>query len=139
MMSKTGNRQACLKSKKGFTLLEAMVTVAVLSFGIVLIYEALFISLDALNYCSSYFTVSAWMSEKISQAQNTLTYLGTLPDLDTSGDFADKNGSFSWRLSYGPIGEEEGLYQINIDVSQHKTKRALKLSRVSYALFKEEE
>ena len=49
----------------GFTLVEVLVTTAVLSLGIVLIYRAFFTLLDSFGYYSNYLRVIAFADEKL--------------------------------------------------------------------------
>ena len=71
--------------KKGFTLIEVMVTTAVLSLSMVLIYQAFFISLDSFNYCADYLDVVSWADEKLWQAQDSVTHNGTLNPIGAYG------------------------------------------------------
>lgn len=128
MMLRTGN--------KGFTLIEIMVTVAILSLGMVLIYEAFFIVLDSFNYCSDYLNVASWIDEKIWQAQDSLTRRGSF-DADTIGEFINRNKVFKWSLSHNPIDEAEGLHRIDLVLSWQEGKRTIRLSRSAYAIYEE--
>jgi len=62
------------RKKRGFTLVEVVMTGAILSFGIVSIYEAFFISLDTYGYYTSYLNTQDWISEKSGQATATSAY-----------------------------------------------------------------
>ena len=53
-----------------------MVATAVLSLGIISIYQALFITLDAFTYCANYFEVSPQINERIWQTQEELRRFG---------------------------------------------------------------
>ena len=62
-----------LTAKKGFTLVEVMVATAVLSLGIVLLYEAFFKITDAFGYYNHYLSVSPFAREKIWAAQDAFS------------------------------------------------------------------
>lgn len=132
MMLRTGN-------KKGFTLIEVMITTAVLALGTVLISEAFFISLDSFNYCSHYLNVAPFANEKIWQVQNSLSRLGPLAQIETAGIFTDRNKNFTWSLTQGLIDETEGLYRIDLALSWQEGQRRPKLLRTAYARYEEKE
>lgn len=125
-MSRTGNR--------GFTLIEVMVSVAMLALGVIMVYEALIRCLDGFGRYTDYFAVSSWMDEKIWQAQDALKNTGTFTE-QTQGVYVNNNKQFSWDLSFLLLDSSAGLYRINLKVGgQPGTKRPV-LSRSAYALF----
>lgn len=121
----------------GFTLVEAMITTAILSLGIVLIYEAFFISLDSFNYCSNYLNIVSWADEKVWQTQNSLNHYGVERAIGTQGVFKRANKKFNWNLSFYLIDVD--LYRIDLDIFWQEGKRKSKLSRSAYALYNEED
>ena len=124
---------------KSFTLIEVMVTTAVLSLGIVLIFEAFFISLNAFDYCNNYLHVAPQMDEKIWEAENGITCFGTLTGTETRGEFASGANNLKWFLSYDVIDKEQALYKIDLEVSWVQGKRKIVLSRNAYAMFEKKE
>ena len=110
MMLKIGNNCA-------FTLVEVMVASAVLSLGIVMVYEAFFISLDSFSYCNNFLNVASLADEKIWQAQDNLSRLGNLAQIESGGKFINRNKDFEWNLSYAPVDEASGLHTYRIDLS----------------------
>ena len=120
--------------KKGFTLVEVLVTTAVLSLGIVLIYRAFFTLLDSFGYYSNYLRVAAFADEKLWQAQDALSCFGPDAGAGSSGRLNIQNKDFNWRLSVGPI-TAESLYRIDLAVSWRQGPRTRELSRNTYALY----
>ena len=120
--------------KKGFTLVEVLVTTAVLSLGIVLIYRAFFTLLDSFGYYSNYLRVAAFADEKLWQAQDALSCFGPDAGAGSSGRLNIQNKDFNWRLSVGPI-TAESLYRIDLAVSWRQGPRTRELSRNGYALY----
>jgi prepilin-type N-terminal cleavage/methylation domain-containing protein len=116
---------------RGFTLLEVMVTTAILALGAVLLYEAFFLSLDVNNYCVNYLALSSLASEKIWEAQDAVSHLGSDAILETSGEIGLAAKKITWDLSYS--GGEEGLYPINLVISWNEGAHAFKLIRNAYA------
>ena len=126
----TGNKRS-----RGFTLVEIMVTAAVLSFGLVYIYQSLFICLDTLNYCDNYLNVLPQMNEKISLVQDTLKSAGPEAQLETEGNFSSGKKDFKWVLSYFLADESEYLYQLTLNVEWKAGRRIAGLSRTAYARY----
>jgi prepilin-type N-terminal cleavage/methylation domain-containing protein len=122
---------------KGFTLIEVMVASAILAFGTVFIYEALFKCLDAYNYYECYLNVLPWMDEKIWQVQDELSNSGNFSE-ETSGEFVNKNRKFLWDLSIAGSGQESGLFKIDLKTSWQSGRKRLSLSRSAYALLDQE-
>jgi prepilin-type N-terminal cleavage/methylation domain-containing protein len=122
---------------RGFTLLEVMITAAVLSLGVVFIYEAFFISLNTYNYCTNYLGVANWMNEKIWQAQDSLTHLGTWA-YDREGTLVYNNRDFKWNLTYSPVQETQDLYKIDLLISWQEGSSKKSLTRSAYALYYKE-
>ncbi len=140
---RTDNREtpACRQAgntERAFTLIEVMVTTAILSLGVVLIYNAFFISLDSFNYCSDYLAVAPWMDEKIWQTQEQLNSQGLSAQPLGNGQFRFNNKEFSWYLRCVPVTDAQDLFKIDLVLSWQQGSRNKKLSRLAYALYKRE-
>lgn len=125
-------------NNKGFTLMEIMITTAVLALGTVLIYEGFFMSLETFNYYFDYLNVVPWADEKIWDAQNELSRLGPQAKIETAGEFVNRNKNFIWNLTCGLLDETGGLYSVDLLVSWQEGKRKLRLARSAYAIYKKE-
>ncbi|MDO8748571.1 MAG: prepilin-type N-terminal cleavage/methylation domain-containing protein [Candidatus Omnitrophota bacterium] len=122
----------------GFTLIEVLVTTAVLSLGIVLIYRAFFTLLDSFGYYSNYLRVIAFADEKLWQAQDTLSCSGSDAGAGSSGRLNIQNKDFNWRLSVSEVGAGSNppqLYRIDLAVNWHEGQRIRGLTRNGYALY----
>jgi prepilin-type N-terminal cleavage/methylation domain-containing protein len=133
-MLRTGN--------KGFTLLEVMVATAILALGTLLIYESFFVSLDLFDYCSNYFAVASWMDETIWKAQDSLSHFGSLAEIETNGEFANRNKNFYWNLSYDIIDTTQllykaDLYKIDLVLFWQNGPKRRQLLRTAYAIYEE--
>lgn len=115
--------------------MEVMVATCVLSLGAVLIYESFFIALDSFNYYSNYLNVASLMDEKLWQAQDNLSRLGSSGQIEPSGEFINQNKNFKWNLSYNLISQN--LYQIDLTFSWQEGRRFVKLLRNTYAMYEE--
>ena len=120
-------------NNKGFTLVEIMTATAVLSLGLVLIFEAFFISLDAFDYYSNYLNTVNFAEEKIWEAQDNLERFGSLAEMETSGQIKVKNKKVAWFLISDPLDTEARLYKINLQFSWQQGKRRPKINRTAYA------
>jgi prepilin-type N-terminal cleavage/methylation domain-containing protein len=130
MTSRTGNKRS-----GGFTLVEIMVATAVLSFGIISIYQALFITLDAFNYASGYLDVIDQVEEKVWEAQDTLARQGPEAQLETAGTLTVGSRSYGWELSYVSVDENELMYKVDLTAAWKAGKRKAQISRSAYALY----
>ncbi len=128
MISLTGN--------KGFTLVEVIIAVSILSLGVVFIFHILLHSLDILEYCSQLLWGSIWAQEKMWQEESLLKVKRYPKSLD-SGSFTIDRTSYLWRFwSYLGSGSAS-LYKLNLTLYTTKGKRLGLFSK--YAYLKEEE
>ena len=107
-----------LNTRKGFTLVELMVTVTILSLGVVSVYEGFFTSLNAHAYCRNYLSVQSWMNQKIWDIQEALLRYQTLVTQKKSGNFKIGGKEFKWGLHYYSLAAKHGspgaLYHLGI-------------------------
>ena len=122
------------KRSKGFTLIEVMVTVAILAFGIVTIYEALFISMDAFGFYTNYLNTQDWGNEKIVEVQGQLTQMQILEPGEVSGQIVRDHKTFDWSMTISPVNEELGLYKIDLTLSWKQGSKTVSSSRAAYLL-----
>lgn len=121
----------------GFTLIEVMITTAVLSLTALLVYEAFFISLDTFNYCYNYLNVLSLADEKIWQAQDDLSRFGVLTNIGEKGELVNRNKNFVWNLSNNSIEDTQNqkLYKIDLILSWQEGNRQVKISRTAFAMY----
>jgi len=119
---------------KGFTLIELLVTVAILAFGIVTIYEALFVSVDAFGFYTHYLNTQDWINEKISEVNDELTQFHELEIGQTSGQIVRDHKKFEWTTTISQMDEEQGLYRVDVVLSWQEGSKKAKTSRAAYLL-----
>jgi prepilin-type N-terminal cleavage/methylation domain-containing protein len=127
-------------NNKGFTLVEVMVATAILAFATVLIYRAFFICLDAFSYYANYLYIAPRTQETLWQAQDSLSRLGSLSDVERVGEIAYGNKRFNWDLSYVLIDEikdDSQLYRIDMLTWWQTGAKRIEVSKTAYALFKQ--
>ncbi len=132
MMLKTGNRK-----RRGFTLIEVMVAVAVLSFGLVMVYQSFFIVLNSFNYCADSLAIAVWMDEKIWQAQDSIMRTGGLDNNPEQGEITARSKKFNWELSSTVLDQAANLSAVNLEITWKEGKRNVKVSRSGYAKYEE--
>jgi prepilin-type N-terminal cleavage/methylation domain-containing protein len=122
---------------RGFTLLELIVTVAILSLGIVFIYEGFFVSLGVSSYTKNYLDVQLWIEQKLWDIQDKLLRYKTLLTQQSSGSFILRNKNFLWELSYALIEgtEKINLYEIDLRVRWKEGLRNVEIVRATYAKY----
>ena len=122
------------KKNKGFTLVEVMMTVAILAFGIVSIYEALFVSMDTHGYYVHYMSTQEWIDEKIWDVQSELINSGTLIEEETSGQIMRDHKMYDWLMAISSMDETQGLYHIRVTLSWREGDKKVNTARETYLL-----
>lgn len=130
MMSRTGTKRL-----RGFTLVEVMVTAAVLAFGVVAIYQALFITLEAFSYCADYLYLVPQIDEKVWETQDTLRTSGSESHISLDGQFVGSSRLIPWKLSYYLVDQDKQQYKIDISCKWKAGKREVSLARSAYAQY----
>lgn len=122
------------KNKKGFTLVEVMMTVAILAFGIVAVYEALFVSMDTYGYYTHYLGTQDWIGEKIWEVQSDLINAGVLTEEQTSGQIVRDHKTYEWIMAITTINERQGLYKVKVTLSWFEGNKKVNTTRATYLL-----
>jgi hypothetical protein len=112
-----------------------MITTAVLALGATLIYQSFFIALDSYSYYAILLKTTPWMDEKIWETQNDLRRLGQAAATSDGGQLNIDGRDINWGLTCNSVGQEEGLYQVNLVLSWLQGSRQVKLSRSAYAIY----
>ncbi|MFH1045535.1 MAG: prepilin-type N-terminal cleavage/methylation domain-containing protein [Candidatus Omnitrophota bacterium] len=120
--------------KKGFTLIELLVTVAILSLGLVMLYEAFFSYIDAFSYVYRRLDIQRWMEEKLWETEDELVRSGVLMPGETSGAVTIANKGCTWTMSVQTLGELEDsfLYKVDLGVFWQELTRDARLRQVAY-------
>jgi len=126
------------KTKRGaFTLLELIVTVVILSSGILFIYKGFLTSLDISYYVKHYLYAQLWMEEKLCGINDEFKRYKAPFLPQTSGSFNEGNNKFWWQVSYSLIGSTEkmSIYDANLIVNWKEGRRNIKLVRAEYIYY----
>ncbi len=109
-----------------------MVTVVILSVGLVAIYEALIVSVNGFGYYSNMLTVQSWMDKKIWEAQDNLIRGGSEAAVDEDGKFEIKSKDIQFDLKKRAV-IDGSLYELKLECSWREGGRDVSVSRVAYA------
>jgi hypothetical protein len=104
---------------------------------VVFIYQAFFVSLDALNYYTTYLRASVWMNEKIWATQENLRRYGPSVKMPSSGTFATDGRLFDWDLSYAAIDTQCGLCRIDLAFAWKQGAKVRRIARTAFARYEE--
>ncbi|MFH1678015.1 MAG: prepilin-type N-terminal cleavage/methylation domain-containing protein [Candidatus Omnitrophota bacterium] len=128
---KLSAKRYTLNAKKGFTLVEIMVATAILSFGLVMIYQAFFISMDTFDYYLNHLNAQLWMNEKIWQVQDEFRRERIFIPKQANGELVIADKNFDWVMAYSLIVPDE-LYKINLQIFWKQSSRRVNLLKVAY-------
>ena len=118
--------------KKAFTLVEVMITVAVLSFGAVMLYQAFFTSFDAVQYASNRIKAQLWADSVIEEEKILEETTPMILSKTEAGSVILNNRKFLWQKSIQPI--DLNLYAMTIELSWKEGARTRFLSRAAYLI-----
>ncbi len=107
-----GFRSSDFGLRLGFTLVEIMVAVSVLTAGILLIYPSFFITADAAGYATDQLTTQVWAQEKMWEEKDAILKLRGASKLEEGGSFEANNRVFAWEKTITCAGES--LYNLNL-------------------------
>lgn len=116
-----------------------MIATIILALGTTFLSRSFFITLDSYNYCSRYLQVLSWADEKVWEAEEKLSRLGSAAPLDNAGSFIERGRDFKWYLAYSPLDAEGALYKIDFEISWQEGARKASLKRSTYARYEKKE
>jgi len=118
-------------NEKGFTLIEVMLAVAILSLGTVFISQSNMMSLEVYSRYTRRLAVQAWAGEKVWETKQAILE-SPLPETGvTTGTFSEQNQNYHWQLEVGAAYLDE-IYSIRLDVSWRQARGDAKLSRFAF-------
>ena len=121
------------KPSAGFTLVEVMVTVVVLSVGLVAVYEAFLVSLDTMGIFHNRLNAQFIATEQIDRIQRELNLpTGTFLPSSQSGIREIDNRKFAWQLVLSLDDINQELYSVNAIVLWKDAQRERSINRQAY-------
>jgi len=124
-------------NKQSLSLVETMVAVAVLSFGVILVSQGLLMAMGSFSYAVDYMNVLLWMDAKLWDLHDKLMHYNTIASEDTAGTVIIDSRKYQWNLTYNLIEgtKKASLYELSLQVGWQEGMRNVKTLRTLYALF----
>ncbi len=114
-------------------MIEVMVTVAVLSFGLAMIYRAFFSALDTLGFLSQRFLVNLEINNLLWEAEDAFNRAFDQPAaLSDSGSFNINKATFAWKTTGTLIDGTANLHKVEVDITWPETGRKMVSRRFAY-------
>ena len=139
MISLTGNKPSVSRrNPRGYTFLELMVTVAILSIGIVAIYKGLITSLDYQTQLSCRLCAMNLMDHEIARIEKEFEPQGEFPSSENGKivqavlDYREVPFEVSAQVNYFP--NLEGLAQAEVTLTWPDRGRDMRIKRTIYLL-----
>ncbi len=121
------------KSKRGLTFIEVLVTLVILSAGIVVIYRSFFLCIDYARVTACRLRANDWLEEKIIQTQMSFAQSGAenfVPASDTlSENIHQKTIEFQWQPQIEAVKGMEGNFWLDGQVIWNDGKRQTRMER----------
>lgn len=124
-----------LKDKKGFSFIEMMTTIAVLSLGIVAVYQSFFKSLGYVNHMTYRLCALNIISSEIELIQKRFEVTGEIVLTDVRPKTVQVHGhpiEFTPYVDLASVNNKENIYQLNIALSWNESGRQIVMSRSCY-------
>ena len=124
-----------LLSHSGFTFIEVMVALAVLSFGIVMIFKTCIVSLDRLSYLTNRIYATTLLDNRIAIIERMLRVYKILPfELNRKEiiNVGSKKIEFSQKMSLGEVEDFADVFKLDISLIWDEQNKEMRLSRSAY-------
>lgn len=121
------------KRLTGFTFVEAMVTLAVLSSALLFINEAYLRFVTASNYFFRRNYAHNFLYNKIWELENQFRQNEDINTLEKSGSFTLESREFQWSATLIPLDDHNELYEVLLEINWPEgANRNLSLSLSSF-------
>ena len=132
----SGERRKTNDERRGFTLIEVLVTLAVLSVGIVAIYRTYFLTLDTLSHVNSRLTAINLLNERVVALERSLKERGEIP-FGSAEDVAtatihNRPVDFHFDTAIRNVEDLQNFYDVTLVLWWVENARTIHLSRSFY-------
>lgn len=114
------------RSRSGFLLFEVMVTITILSLGLVMVLRSFASSLGAARFAQNYTEAILLAEEKLWEWEKVDAII---PEEPMSGDLP---GGFRWKLEATPLEDASNLNEVKVAVSWKERGRQEEVSLATY-------
>ena len=131
-------RKSFKKGCRGFTFVEMMMALVILSTGIISIYRAFFVSLDIINHISYRLEGLHLLNEKIAQIERDVAFdkqipFGSKKDIDIK-TINGKNVNFEYNLDLKSVENIERLAELTLTLKWTEHGRQVQINRTLYLM-----
>jgi len=133
--SKKTHQISVQQSQAGYTFIEVMVALGILSFGIVMIFKVFLVSLDHMSHLTNRIYATTILDHYISLTELDLRAYKVLPfQLDNTENMSvGKNRiMFEHNIKISPVESFLDIFQLDIELSWMEGEHQRRLSRSSY-------
>ena len=133
MISPTGKNNPNFGNSHGFTLIELMAAVVILSFGLVLVLRSFVTAVDAVKRLESIPPAVHLLEEKMEEIKNDNREQKNVSAGESAGEFpAWKNETYAWKLNMNPTPSEGNLSEAQMTITWKQGTSQRTLSAFTY-------
>ena len=123
-----------MRQNRGFTFIEIMVTLVVLTGGVAIILKSFMATIDQMNHLTNRLNANIILENKMASLQHQLRVYETLPfelePVDNSS--RGKPIHFEPKMNLSGVGDFKDIFKLDLTVSWKEQGRDLHLSRSAY-------
>lgn len=121
---------------KGLSFFEVMITIAILSLGLVMIFRAFFISLDTISHLTYRWHAMMLLENKIAEIQQKFQVTGEIP-MELTAEPEKKNINrrvidFGYKTEIRDFISLGGIFRVTLTVFWRERNRDIRLSQSAY-------
>ncbi len=134
MILSTGSDRARTKVARGITFIEVMLTVVVLSVGLVAMYRSFFSAINYLDHLSSRLYAHNLLESRIATVERDFRSLKDV-DIGALSEEAlinNRTVTFHYAVNLKPVGTLLSVFELEITLSWQEHGRTVSLSRTAY-------
>jgi type II secretory pathway pseudopilin PulG len=125
--------KSLLFSQVGFSILEVVLSVVLVSVGLVAVSQTSLFSLSTLNYANVRFEANRAAEEKIWEVQNQALRWGQRPPATEEGQLLGTERIFAYHLQSVPLQGSSFLFEVRLSVQWLSSGKRNTLNRDFYA------
>ena len=124
---------------KGFTLIEVMVTVSILSLSVLMIQQGLLRLANILDRQNNLLIAQEWVNEKRWDVEQALCFADEGGSSETQGVFEISGREFQWQIDSKAIPSGDKTFEISYGLNWHEGHRPVSYMEKNIASFNKKE